>query len=177
METSYKLDSYRTHDLNIMMKTSSGDVIKMDFANANTSSLEYKKNDTSAQASMSFSSMQSFNFSVAGNGLDKQDQKEIKEFMKIAQPFIDDFIKELQQDAPQTPVTKIAQQIASIFEPQKPRDEEAKGAIKHNIVKLFDNSIARLDPSQMMDKIFKESQNLLEQALKAFENFDKEVYA
>jgi len=177
VETSYKLDSYRTHDLNIMMKTSSGDVIKMDFANANTSSLEYKKNDTSAQASMSFSSMQSFNFSVAGNGLDKQDQKEIKEFMKIAQPFIDDFIKELQQDAPQTPVTKIAQQIASIFEPQKPRDEEAKGAIKHNIVKLFDNSIARLDPSQMMDKIFKESQNLLEQALKAFENFDKEVYA
>jgi hypothetical protein len=126
---------------------------------------------------MSFSSMQSFNFSVAGNGLDKQDQKEIKEFMKIAQPFIDDFIKELQQDAPQTPVTKIAQQIASIFEPQKPRDEEAKGAIKHNIVKLFDNSIARLDPSQMMDKIFKESQNLLEQTLKAFENFDKEVYA
>ncbi|MDD2790863.1 MAG: hypothetical protein PHU40_09400 [Sulfurimonas sp.] len=177
MDTSYKLDSYRSHDLNIMMKTSSGDIIKMDFANANSASLSYKGNENSSEASMSFSSMQSFKFSVDGNGLDAQDQKEIKEFMKVAQPFIDDFIAELQQDAPQTPVTKIAQQIASIFEPEKSRDESTTNAVKNNIVKLFDNSMAKLEPSEIMDKIFKESQNLLEQTLKAFENFDKEMYA
>jgi hypothetical protein len=177
MDTSYKLDSYRSHDLNIMMKTSSGDIIKMDFANANSASLSYKGNENSSEASMSFSSMQSFKFSVDGNGLDAQDQKEIKEFMKVAQPFIDDFIAELQQDAPQTPVTKIAQQIASIFEPEKSRDESTTNAVKNNIVKLFDNSMAKLEPSEIMDKIFKESQNLLEQTLKAFENFNKEFYA
>ena len=174
MNTFYAMDTYRSHDLNIAMKTSSGDVIKMDFANEQSASLKYAKDDKSNAASMSFSSMQSFSFSIESNGIDAQDQKEIEAFMKKAQPFIDKFLKEFEEDAPKSPVTKIAKQIANIFQPNEQRSEVANNNIKTNIVKMFDKSLQTLPQPQ---DIFKEAQKLLEKTLKEFDAFNKEIYA
>jgi len=183
MNTSYAMDSYRAHDLNIAMKTSSGDVITMDFANRQSASLSHEENANGSKTSMSFSSMQSFKFSVDGNGIDAQDQKEIEGFMKIAQPFIDSFLKELEDAAPKSPVSQLAHKIAGIFEPSKDRDENAKNNVKTNIVEMFDNSMKKLeipkkeDNVNPLDKIFEEAQKLLEKTLKEFDNFNKNIYA
>lgn len=178
MNTSYAMNTYMTHDLNIAMRTSSGDTIEMDFSNQQSSSLNHKENQNGSSASMTFSSMQSFEFKIDTNGIDAQDQKEIDEFMKIAQPFIDDFLKELKDSAPKTPVTQLAHKIASIFEPDRDRGENAKNHLKTNIVNMFDNSMKKLDIEQnIFDDIFKDTQKLLEQTLKEFEKFNKTIYA
>lgn len=183
MNTSYSLDAYRAHDLNIMMRTSSGDVIEMDFANYQSSSFSQTQDKNGTQTSMSFSSMQSFEFSIDSNGIDKQDQKEIDAFMKIAQPFIDNFLAELQNDAPKTPVTALAHEIAGMFNPNKDRDENNSNNVRANIVKMFDNSLSQLklpDPTENLPKIediFKQTQNLLEKTLQEFEEFYKNLYA
>jgi len=183
MNTSYGLDAYHSHNLNIAMKTSSGDLIKIDFANEKSSSIRHSQDKNGSQTAMSFSSMQSFSFSMQSNGIDAQDQKEIAAFMEIARPYIDNFLKELDEDAPKTPVTKLAKEIASVFNPNVERDDETKNAIKTNIVKMFDNALADFKPpkamtqEQMMEKIFKETQKLLEKTLQEFENFNKELYA
>lgn len=183
MNSSYGLDAYRSHDLNVAMKTSSGDVITMDFANKQAGSFSQTKNENDTTMKASFSSMQSFQFSIDSNGITEQDQKEIDEFMKIAQPFIDDFLKELQTDAPNSPVTKLANKIATIFEPSKERDENAKNNVKSNIVKMFDNSVQNIkapqkeDNHNSVDQIFKDAQKLLEKTLKVFEDFNQNIYA
>jgi len=186
MNTSYGMDAYRAHDLNIAMKTSSGDVIKMDFANHQSASMSHQQNQNGSQTSMSFSSMQSFKFSVEGNGIDAQDQKEIESFMKVAQPYIDSFLKELEDAAPKSPVSQLAHKVASIFEPSKERDENAKNNIKTNIVEMFDNSMRKLkmpekseqlDPTELMEKIFEQTQKLLEKTLQEFDEFNKNIYA
>ena len=183
MNTSYAMDTYRSHDLNIVMKTSSGDVIKMDFANAQSASLEQTRNENGSRTSMSFSSMQSFQFSINSNGIDAQDQKEIDAFMKTAQPYIDNFLKELQNDAPKSPVTQLARQIASVFEPSRERNEDGKNAIKTNIVKMFDNAVSQLEPPKemntqdMMKKILEDTKKLLEKTLKEFDEYNKSLYA
>lgn len=183
MNTSYGLDTYRSHDLNIAMRTSTGDVIKMDFANEHSSSLRHSQDKNGSSSSLSFSSMQSFNFSIQGNGIDKEDQKEIDAFMKIAQPYIDDFLKELRDDAPATPVTKLAHEIAGIFDPNRERGDNGKNAIKTNIVKMFDNALNELKPLKSMSveesikKILDDTQNLLEKTLKEFDSFNREIYA
>ncbi|WP_297440349.1 hypothetical protein [Sulfurimonas sp.] len=87
MNTTYALSSYRSHDLNISMKTSSGDVIKMDFSNETSTAMNYNKDDTSESASMSFSSMQSFSYSVDSNGISKQDQKRDRRFYEKSKTF------------------------------------------------------------------------------------------
>ena len=186
MNTSYAMNSYQAHDLNIAMKTSSGDLITMDFANAQSSSLSHQQNANGSKTSMSFSSMQSFEFTIESNGISKQDQKEIDEFMKIAQPFIDDFLQELTDAAPKSPVTKLAHEIAAIFEPNKERDENQKNHVKTNIVKMFDDSIQKLEPPKenneldeidYLEKMFKDAQKLLEKTLDAFDDFNKNTYA
>ncbi len=183
MNTSYGIDTYRAHDLNIAMRTSSGDTIKLDFANHQSASFSHEQNENSSKTSMSFSSMQSFQFSIDSNGIDAQDQKEIDAFMKIAQPFIDDFLKELEDVAPKSPVSQLAHQIAGIFEPNRDRDENSKNHVKTNIVEMFDQSMKKLeipdssDKVNIMDKIFADAQKLLEKTLKEFDEFNKSLYA
>ena len=183
MNTSYSLDAYKSHDLNITMKTSSGDVIKMDLSNQQAGSFSQTKDANGSSTSASFASMQSFSFSIDSNGISKQDQKEIDDFMKIAQPFINDFLKELQDNVPKSPVTKLANQIASIFEPSKQRDENEKNFVKTNIVKTFDNVLENIQPKDenenenSLDKIFKDIQKLLEKTLKEFDQFNENIYA
>jgi len=183
MNTSYGLNAYQSHDLNIAMKTSSGDVIKMDFANKQSSSFSQQRDENGSSTTMSFSSMQSFQFSIESNGIDAQDQKEIDAFMKIAQPFIDDFLQELEASAPKTPVTQLANTIAGIFNPEQDRSQNLNNQIKTNIVDMFDNSMKKLEiPEQlstedMLAKIFEDAKKLLEKTLESFDNFNKEIYA
>ena len=89
MNSLNSLNAYKSHDLNIMMKTSSGDVINMDFSNQQALSMSQKQNGNSSETNLSFASLQAFSFSVQSNGIDDQDKKEIEGFMKIAQPYID----------------------------------------------------------------------------------------
>jgi len=183
MNTSYGLNTYQSHDLNIAMKTSSGDIIKIDFANESSSSFSHQENQNTSKTSLSFSSMQSFQFSIESNGIDEQDKKEIDAFMKIAQPYIDDFLKELKDDAPKSPVTQLAHQIADIFNPNQDRSENAKNHVKTNIVQMFDNALndiesnSTLSTQELIDKLFDDSKKLLEKTLKEFEEFNNNLYA
>ena len=115
VNSSYTLDAYKSHDLSIAMRTSSGDTINMDFSNKSALSLKYEQNQDSSSGTLSFASMQSFDFSMQSNGIDAQDKKEIDAFMKIAQPYIDSFLKELGEDAPQSPINKIANSASIII--------------------------------------------------------------
>ncbi|CAI6145750.1 MAG: hypothetical protein SPLUMA1_SPLUMAMAG1_00098 [uncultured Sulfurimonas sp.] len=183
MNTSYGLNTYRSHDLNIAMRTSSGDVIKLDFANEQSASLRYSQNKNGSLASANFSSMQSFSFSITSNGIDAQGLQEIDAFIKTAQPFIDNFLKELSEDAPVSPVTKLAHDIAGLFDPNRECDEDGKNAIRTNIVKMFDKAFQEIKPphemsiEDMLEKIFEDTQKLLEKTLKEFDDFNKTLYA
>lgn len=183
MQTNYAYDAYRSHDLNIAMRTSSGDTIKLDFSNRQSSSLSYDSKGENAETAMSFSSMQSFSYSIDTNGIDAQDQKEIDAFMKIAQPYIDDFLEELSQDAPKSPVTQLAKDVAAAFNPEKKRTEDEKNLVQANIVELFDKSFKSVQkqesstPQEELQKMFEETQKLLEKTLQEFNDFNKYFYA
>jgi len=183
MNTSYGYDTYKTHNLNIAMRTSSGDTIKMDFSNTQSASIRHSENRDSSQTSMSFSSMQSFQFSIDTNGIDAQDEKEIAAFMKEAQPFIDKFLAEFESDAPGTPVTQMAKQIIDIFAHIKEKNENTKNLVKTNLVEMFDRGMNTLsipdnsDRENIMDRIFEDAKKLLEKTLAEFDKLNKELYA
>ncbi len=192
MNTSYSLDAYRAHDLNIAMKTSSGDVIKMDFSNEQSLSMSSSKTEKNSSASLSFSSMASFNFSMDSNGIDEQDKKEIKAFMKVAQPFIDKFLKELDDGSQESPMSKIAKQVADVFQPindkatnqtnkaneeHPQKNENIHNFAKNSIVQMFDNAAKQI---KSIDQIFADAQKLLEKTLHEFDKINKEdksIYA
>lgn len=183
MNTAYRLDAYRSHDLNIAMKTSSGDTITLDFSNSQALSMSASTTEKGSQSSLSFASQQSFKFAVDSNGINAQDKKEIDAFMKIAQPYIDNFLSQLQEDAPTSPVNKVARDVASAFSSLKGSDTNRENLAKNSIVSLFDDSMKKLslpkeeDTQTLQEKILQEAQKLLEKTLQAFDELGQKLYA
>jgi pyrroloquinoline quinone (PQQ) biosynthesis protein C len=155
------------------MRTSSGDVISLDFANEQTLSMKQTKSSKESSSSFSFTSMQSFQFEVQSNGIDAQDKKEIKAFMKIAQPFIDNFMEELSSNKQTTPLNQVTKALDEIFSPLKEKDQNTRHHAKNEIVKTFDKSASQID---QFENILKESQQLLENVLNAFNKTTQELY-
>lgn len=167
MTTTTALNAYRSHELMIEMRTSSGDVISLDLKNQQSLSFEQTKSGDSKSSSFSFSSLQSFHFSVEGNGIDEQDRKEIDTLMKFARPHIEKFMKELEQQEQHTPLNKVAAEVGDLLSPLKEKDENTQNFAKNALVKVFDDTIKTLRQHQ---EIIDESRKLLD---KIFGSFDK----
>lgn len=173
MVASYGMDAYRSHELSIEMRTSSGDIINMGFSNAQSLSVNAEKSGNSSSLSYTFSSMQAFSFSLDTNGLDAQDQKEIAAFMEIARPYIEGFMKELEQGDRHTPLNQVAKSVSDAFKPAEPEGERMKNHAKNSIVSLFDTA---LEQSRSVAEIFDGMQELLERTLTLFDRDETSLY-
>jgi len=175
MNTSYDLNAYRSHDLSIQMRTSSGDTISMDFSNSQQLQLSAQSDESGSRADFSFASMQQYQFSIDSNGIDAQDKEEIAAFMEIAKPYIDRFMEEVSGDQQSTPLNKFADSITSAMEPMKALPEAAKNSAKSDLVSMFDESMKMFEQTQ---KLMDESQKLLDKIFKGFDtDFASLLYA
>lgn len=172
--TASSLDAYRSHELSIQMRTSSGDTLSLNFQNAQSLSMNRSDDGSRREASFSFASMQAFSFEVNSNGITDQDQKEIDAFMKTAKPFIDKFMKELEEQNQTTPLNKVASDVIGAIGDLKNRPENVQNAAKSGIVDLFDRSI---EPIKSHQKMLDEAQKLMEKILRGFEKSFEPVYA
>lgn len=174
MTTATSLDAYRSHELNIYMKTSSGDTLSLNFQNEQSLSLSQKESDKSKEETFSFSSMQAFSFNLESNGITNQDQKEIDAFMKKAQPYIDKFMKELEDQNQTSPINKVASDVTKLIGNLKNSDENVKNSAKKGVVDLFDNAVNNVKSN---DKLLEEAQKLLKKVLDGFDKLFEPLYA
>lgn len=175
MNVNSALNAYSQHSLSIDIKTSSGDLISLDFNNEK--SLQYSSNEKGR--SFSFSSMESFSFSYKGDGIDAQDRKEIEAFLKIAQPNIDNFVSGLNEGSSLSePINKLTQKISSLFQPIKEKnDENLLNFTKSGLVNALDKALSKeIKPLEQTDKIISHAQRFLEQMLKQLDKAEKEFY-
>jgi hypothetical protein len=172
--TTSSLNAYRSHELSIDMKTSSGDKLSLNFENEQSLSLNSQQDDNSKKANFSFSSMQAFSFTLETNGISEQDQKEIDAFMKKAQPYIDKFMKELEEQNQHSPVNKIASDILKNIGNLKESSENVKNNAKKEMVDLFDKA---LENTNNFEKMIEESQKLLQKIIDGFDKMFEPLYA
>lgn len=174
MISSSSLDAYRSHELSIAMKTSSGDTLSLNFENEQSLSMSSKTTSNSKEETFSFSSMQAFSFNIDSNGISEQDQKEINAFMKEAQPYIDKFMKELEEQNQTSPINKIASDVTKLIGNLKNSDENVKNSAKKGVVDLFDNA---LKETKAMDKMIEEAQKLMQKIIDGFDKMFEPMYA
>ena len=175
MNVNTALNAYSQHTLSIDIKTSSGDVIELDFNNEK--SLEYSSNEK--EKSFAFSSTESFSFHYEGNGIDAQDKKEIDAFLRLAQPNIDNFVAGLNEGSSlTTPINQLTQNIASIFQPIKDKeDENLLNFTKQGLVNSLDRALEQgLKPIEQTEKIISHAQRFLEQMLKQLDKAEEAFY-
>ncbi len=169
MNTSYELNAYRSHTLDIQMRTSSGDVINLGFENTQELALSAQKDGKNENASFSFSSLQKYQFEMqTSNGIDEQDKKEIAAFMEIAKPYIENFMQEVSDQEQKTPLNQISDLLEKTMQPIKDMAYDTKQQGKTDLVKLFDDTLKMFEQSE---KLINESQKFLDKLLG---NFDKD---
>lgn len=175
MNINTALSAYSQHSLSIDIKTSSGDIIALDFNNEK--SLDYNENKD--QKSFSFSSMESFSFHYEGNGIDAQDKKEIDAFLKLAQPNIDNFVAGLNDGSSlTTPINQLTQNISQLFKPLKENaDNNLLNLSKEGLVKAMDRALVKeLPPLEQTQEIISHAQRFLEQMLKQLDKAEESFY-
>ena len=174
MTTATSYDAYRSHELSIQMKTSSGDTLSLNFENEQSLSMSSKTTSNSKEEAFSFSSMQAFSFNIDSNGISEQDQKEINAFMKEAQPYIDKFMKELEEQNQTSPINKIASDVTKLIGNLKNSDENIKNQAKKGVVDLFDNAIKE---TKTTEKMIEEAQKLMQKIIDGFDKMFEPMYA
>jgi len=175
MNVNTALSAYSQHSLSIDIKTSSGDIIELDFNNEK--SLDYSSNKNGE--SFSFSSLESFSYSYEGNGIDAQDRKEIEAFLAIAQPNIDDFVAGLNDGSSLTsPINKITSDISNIFNPIKEKnDDNLLNFVKEGLTNGLDQALAReIEPLKQSEEIISHAQRFLEQMMKHLDKAEELLY-
>lgn len=174
MISSTSLNAYRSHELSIDMKTSSGDTLSLNFENTQELSLSSRQDDHSKETNFSFSSVQAFSFQLDSNGISEQDQKEIDAFMKKAQPYINKFMKELEDQSQTSPINKIASDVTKLIGNLKNSDENVKNHAKKGTVDLFDNAVKEIKSNE---KMIEEAQKLMEKIIDGFDKLFEPIYA
>lgn len=174
MTTATSYNAYRSHELAISMKTSSGDTLSLNFTNEQSLSLAEKTTSDSKEQSFSFASMQAFSFNIDSNGISEQDQKEINAFMKKAQPYIDKFMKELSDQNQTSPINKVASDVTKLIGNLKNSDENVKNHAKKGVVDLFDNAIKE---TKSTEKMIEEAQKVMQKILDGFDKVFQPIYA
>ena len=174
MISSSSLDAYRSHELSISMKTSSGDTLSLNFENTQELSMNSTQNGNSKETNFSFSALQAFSFNVESNGISEQDQKEINAFMKEAQPYIDKFMEELEGQNQTSPINKIASDVTKLIGNLKNSDENVKNSAKKGVVDLFDNAVKEIKTTE---KMIEEAQKLMQKIIDGFDKMFEPMYA
>ncbi|MBD3798852.1 hypothetical protein [Sulfuricurvum sp.] len=174
MITSSSLGAYRSHELSIQMKTSSGDTLSLNFQNEQSLFMGQKSVSNSKEEVFSFSSMQAFSFSLDSNGISEQDQNEINRFIKEARPYIDKFMKELEEQNQTSPINKIASDVTKAIGNLKNSNDNVKNHAKKGVVDLFDNAIQNVKTHA---KMIEEAQKLMQKIIDGFNRVFEPIYA
>ena len=118
--------------------------------------------------------MQAFSFRFESNRISQQGRAEIEAFMEKAQPYIDRFMKELEEQNPTSPINKIASSVTQMIGDLKNRDDNTKNFAKNKTVELFDKGAEKVN---LTEKMIEEAQKLLQKVLDGFEKTFEPLYA
>jgi len=136
--------------------TSDGDKIDLKMSDSLETASSYKKNKNGASYEFSLKHKFEYNFHYEGNGLSKEDLKEIKEAFKKARPLLEKFLKEKNEN--DKVLKNVAHHLKSFL--PKPKNENHLNAIKDEGVKTFDDILksikAQMKEVEKAKKLFDE---------------------
>jgi hypothetical protein len=144
--------------------TSDGDKIDLKLSDSLEASSSYVKKDGAVSEELTLKHQFSYEFSYEGNGLSKEDLKEIKEAFKKIKPMLEKFLKEKQSN--DKIMNNFAHHLKSFLPEAK--NENHLNAIKKEGVNTFDEVLKSIRASledlnnakKLFDKLFDNSKKL-----------------
>ena len=158
--------SYNNLDLSI--KTSSGDTISLAmYDNKEMQYTDVKKNNARIQE-FSLSHEYGYAFSYEGNGIDKQDQREIQEALKALQPAIKDYMQNVKNDGMPSPRAILNKALDMRQELPRPQNFNHKQMMADELLKGFNKELKDFAPN--LD-VMNASKSLFDRLLEQLDTF------
>lgn len=146
---SYNFDSSK---FDFKFTTSSRDKIELSMYDSVKIDKNFTKSPNSKTYEMTLKHEYGYHFHYEGNGLDKNDIKEIKEAMEKIKPLMEKFLKT--KDMHEKEMVNFAHKLKSLL--PKPKNENHSLAIKHHTVNTFDEILKSIEASMKELKKTKE---------------------
>ncbi len=166
---SINASSYSYNDFNFSMQTSSGDTINLKMYDEQASDFSHQQDANSSSTTLSLSHAYGYSFKYEGNGIDENDQKEIDQAMKLIQPMLDEYFKNVNETAP-----KNADIINQAFDINaylpKPQESNTKSYLNDKLLKTIDKTLEK--EQNQNEKILEAAQKLFDALLKQSERFE-----
>lgn len=162
-------NSYSYNDFSFSMQTSSGDTINLSMYDEKATDFSHQKDANSSTTTLTLSHSFGYSFKYEGNGIDENDQKEIDQAMKLIQPMLDEYFKNVNERAP-----KNADIINNAFDINsylpKPQKSNTKNYLNDKLLKTIDKTLEK--EQNQNEKILEAAQKLFDALLKQTERFE-----
>lgn len=166
---SINAQSYSYSSFNFSMQTSSGDTIDLKMYDERSSEFSHEENETSTRTTLSLSHAYGYNFRYEGNGIDAQDKQEIAEAMKLIEPMLESYLKNVSHNEPKnTDIVNQAFDINRYF--PKPKDTNTKNYLNDATLKTMDKALANVENQN--EKILIAAEKLFKALLNQNEQFE-----
>ncbi len=160
------IDKYglNSANFNFSFTTSDGDKIDLKMFDSVEANSSYKKTRGFESEEFTLKHAYGYEFHYEGNGLSKEDKKEIAEAFKKIKPLFEKFMK--QKKANEKIMANTAQMLKSFL--PEPKNENHANAIKQEGVKTFDDVLKQIKVSidevkkakEFFDRLFDNSKKL-----------------
>ncbi|MBP1679926.1 MAG: hypothetical protein H6Q35_265 [Proteobacteria bacterium] len=164
-------NNYSYNSLGFSLQTSSGDVIDLSMYDERYAEISQENNGTTQTTTMTLSHAYGYNFHYEGDGIDANDQKEIDAAMKLIQPMMDEYLKNVEESgssATQAKTTNTAYDINAKLPTIE--DLNTQNYANNSILKSLDKILEKAENQN--EKMLKEAQKLFDSILKQQKGFE-----
>ena len=158
------------NSFNFDITLSSGDKLSMSIYDDQKSELSFGKEGDSKKLTMSLTHELGYNVAYQGDGIDKQDQKEIEKAMKLIKPIFDKFVKNIKKNSA-VPDEKEMIKWVDLAKKDMPKfeDQNTLQKLKLQTAQSMDDILAIYDrdskviegAKKFFDKLFDDSKKFL----------------
>lgn len=137
---SINASTYAYNDFSFSMQTSSGDTINLKMYDEQTVDFSHSESKNSKSTTLSLSHAYGYSFEYQGDGIDANDKKEIQAAMKLIQPMLNDYFKNVSQTNPSNAqVTNQAHAIQQYLPNVK--EHNTKQFLSDSVLKTIDSTL------------------------------------
>jgi hypothetical protein len=167
---SINASNYSYNSFDFSFKTSSGDTIDLSMYDERSAEISHEQSGSTSITSFSLSHAYGYSFHYQGNGIDVNDQKEIDEAMKLIQPMMNDYLKNVAKNGTSTSqlTTNTAYDINSKLPTMK--DLNTQNYANDSMIKSLDKILEKAENQN--EKMLKEAQKLFDSILKQQKGFE-----
>jgi hypothetical protein len=168
---SISANNYNYNSFGFSLQTSSGDTIDLSMYDARYAEMSQETSGQSHSTTLTLAHAYGYSFHYEGNGIDANDQKEIDAAMKLIQPQLDEYLKNVQESAKNTNLASLTNTAYDVNQKlPAAKNQNTQNFMNDSLLKMIDKLMQKAEHQN--EKTLQEAQKLFDSILKQQKGFE-----